>query len=71
MIKTEKTGLLIDIALPDDPNFNTEDTEKLSKYRDQEIGISRMWKLRTKLLSVITGALGKIKRVQVRTFRYT
>jgi len=28
--KTEKTCLLIDIALPDDPNVNTKETEELS-----------------------------------------
>jgi len=31
MIK--KTHLLINIAIPDDANINTKETEKLSKYR--------------------------------------
>ena len=31
--KKEKTCLLIDIAIPDDSNANTKETEKLSKYK--------------------------------------
>jgi len=42
MIKEEKTCLLIDIAIPDDSHFNTRETEKLSKYKDLEIAVSRM-----------------------------
>jgi hypothetical protein len=44
VVKKEKTYLLIDIAIPDDSNVNTEETEKLSKYKDLEIEISRIWK---------------------------
>jgi hypothetical protein len=33
---------LIDIAIPDDSNFNTKETEKLNKYKDLEIEVSRM-----------------------------
>jgi hypothetical protein len=28
---------LIDIAIPDNSNFNTKETEKLSRYKDLEI----------------------------------
>ena len=51
---------MIDIAIPDDFNINTKETEKLSKYKDLEIEVSRMWKVRTKTVPVITGALGTI-----------
>ena len=40
----------------------TKETEKLGKYRDFEIKVSRMWKVR-KFVSVITGALGTIKKL--------
>jgi hypothetical protein len=30
--KNEKTCLLIDVTIPDDPNISTKETEKLSKY---------------------------------------
>jgi hypothetical protein len=32
--KTENTCLLIDIALPDEENINTKETEELSEYKD-------------------------------------
>ena len=44
--KKEKTCLLIDIAIPDDSNVNTKETEKLRK----------------KIVQVIIGALGTIKK---------
>jgi len=67
--KTEKTCLLIDIALPDDANVNTKETDELSKYKDPEIEVSRMWKVRTNTVPVITGALGTITKI--RTFSYS
>jgi len=60
--KTEKTCLLIDVAISDDSNLNTKETEKLSKYKDLEIDVSRMWRLRTKIVPVIIEALGTVKR---------
>jgi hypothetical protein len=59
--KKQKTYVLIDTATPDDSNVNTEETEKLSKYKDMEIDISKKWKLTTKIAPVITGALGTFK----------
>jgi hypothetical protein len=44
--------LLIDTAIPDDSNINTKETEKLSKYKDLEIEVSRMWKVRTKIVPI-------------------
>jgi len=43
MIKKEKSCLLIDIVLPVDSNVNTNEAEKLRKYTDVEIELSRMW----------------------------
>jgi hypothetical protein len=54
--------LLIDIARTNDSNVNTEETEKLRMYKDLEINVSRMWKVRAKIMPAITGALGTIKR---------
>jgi hypothetical protein len=58
----EKTCLPTDIALPDDSNINTKETEKLSKYKHLEIEISRMWRVKTKYVPVIIGTLGTIKK---------
>ena len=60
--KKEKTCLLIDMVIPDYPNVNTKETEKISKYKDLEVEVRRMWKVRTKITPVITGALGTIKK---------
>jgi hypothetical protein len=40
--RKEETCLLIGIAIPDDSNVNTEETEKLRKYKDLMIEFSRM-----------------------------
>jgi len=53
---------MIDIAIPDDFNINTKETEKLSKYKDLEIEVSRMWKVRTKTVPIINGASDTIKK---------
>ena len=60
--KKEKTCLPIDIALLVDSNVNTKETEKLSKLKDLEIKVNSMWKVKTKIVPVITGALGIIKK---------
>jgi hypothetical protein len=39
-----------------------KETEKLAKYQDLQITVSRMWKVRTKIVSVIHGALGTVKK---------
>ena len=58
----EKTCLLIDMSIPTDQNSPAKEFEKLSKYKDLEIEIQRMWKLRTSTVPVIVGALGMIKK---------
>jgi hypothetical protein len=39
--------------MPADSNLNTKDNEKLSKYKELEIEVSRMWRVRTKTVPVI------------------
>ena len=46
----------------DDSNINTKEIEKLSKYKDLKIEVSRMWKVRTEIVPLITGALGTIEK---------
>jgi hypothetical protein len=59
--KEEKTCLLIDTAIRDDSKVDTKETEKLRKDEDREIEVSRMRKVRSKIVPVITGARGRIK----------
>jgi hypothetical protein len=60
MIRKEKICLLIDVAVSDDSNFNTKETENLSMYEDLENDVSRMWEVRTKIVPVILGALERL-----------
>jgi hypothetical protein len=60
--KREKTCLLIDIDIPDDSNVNTTEIEKLTKYKDLDIEIRRMWKVRTKIMPVIIADSATIKK---------
>jgi len=53
--------LLTDIAIPDDSDVNTKETET-KHFKDLVIKVSRMWKVRTKIVPVIIGALGTIKK---------
>jgi hypothetical protein len=54
--------LPIDVTLPVDSNVNTQETTKLSKYKDLEIEVSRMWRVRTTVVPVVIGALETIKK---------
>jgi len=53
---------VINIAVPYDSNVNKKDPDKLSKYKDLVIEVSRMWKVRTKIVPVIIGGLGTIRK---------
>ena len=45
--KKDKTCLLIDMTIPLDTNTSVKTTEKLTKYKDLEIEVQRMWGLKT------------------------
>ena len=45
--KQEETCMLIDMAIPSDRNTSVKVAEKLSKYKDLEIEITKMWELKT------------------------
>ena len=46
------------LAVPSDRNTSVKVDEKLSKYKDLEIEIGRMWKMETETISVVISALG-------------
>jgi hypothetical protein len=50
--KKKKTYILINIAVPDDSNGNTKETEKLNKYKDLEIISCRIWKVKTRIVLI-------------------
>ena len=53
---------MIDMSVPSDSNISAKEFEKRSKYKDLEIEIAKMWKMKTKTIPVIVGALGMIKK---------
>ncbi|KAF7218105.1 putative LOC107393841-like protein [Nothobranchius furzeri] len=60
--KEEKTCLMIDMTIPSEKNVTTKELEKLSKYKDLEIEVTRMWGMKTTTIPVVVGALGLIKK---------
>ncbi|KAL1448423.1 hypothetical protein WDU94_012335, partial [Cyamophila willieti] len=60
--KKKKICLLVDVAVPDDKNVAIKETEKRMKYKDLELEISRMWNTRARIVPVVMGALGTIKK---------
>ena len=56
------TCKLIDTTVPCDKNVSSKEIEKKSKYKDLEIEIKRMWKVKTEVIPIVMGALGTIKK---------
>ena len=50
------------MTIPSDSNVSIKEVEKLSKYEDLEIEVSKMWKMKTTTLPVVISALGVIKK---------
>ena len=45
-----------------DGNISAKESERLSRHKDLEIEIAKMWKMKTKIIPVIVGALSIIKK---------
>ena len=60
--KEDKTCLMIDMTVPSERNVTIKEVEKLSKYKDLEIEVTRMWGMKTTTIPVVIGALGLIKK---------
>ena len=54
--------MLIDVAISGDRNVIKKEVEKILKYKDLTIEIQRMWKVKTRVIPVITGATGTISK---------
>ena len=53
---------MIDVAAPANKNISLKEFQKLSKYKDLETEVTKMWKLKTKTIPVVISALGMIKK---------
>ena len=60
--KREKSCKLIDVKTPADKNASVAEFEKLSKYKDLEIEVERLWHMKTATIPVVIGALGMIRK---------
>ena len=60
--KKENICTLIDVSVPSENNTSIKVAEKISKYKDLEIEINRMWGMKTIVLPIVIGALGLIKK---------
>ena len=56
------TCKLIDMTVPCDKNVSSKEIEKKSKYKNLEIEIQRMWKMKTEVIAIVIGAIGTIKK---------
>ena len=60
--KSDKTTMLLDVAIPSDKNVATKIFEKISKYKDLEIELTKSWNSKTKTIPIIIGSLGIINK---------
>ena len=54
--------MFIDVAILGDRNVIKKEAEKILKYKQLTKEIQRMWKVKTRVISVITGATGTISK---------
>ena len=60
--KKEKKCIMIDMSIPSERNVSIKEVEKLSKYKDLEIEVTKMWQMKTSAVSIVVGALGLVKK---------
>ncbi|XP_053149009.1 uncharacterized protein LOC128343627 isoform X2 [Hemicordylus capensis] len=60
--KKEKQVKIIDIAIPGDSRIEEKEIEKITKYKDLQIEIERLWQKKTKIIPVVIGALGAVPK---------
>ena len=51
---------MIDIVVPSDSNIKKKEYEKLEKYQGLKEEVERTWKVKAKVVPVVTGALGAV-----------
>ena len=70
--KAAKECLPIDVTIPNDKNISLKEVEKVSKYKDLELEIRRMWNTKTRVVTVIIGSAWNLeKRVPRKTEQAT
>ena len=49
----ERTCIMMDVTVSSDENISLKEFQKLSKYRDLEINVTKMWQLKKKIIPVV------------------
>ena len=60
--KREKNCKLTDVKTSADKNVSVAEFEKLSKYKDLEIEVEKLWHMKIVTIPVVVGALRMIKK---------
>nr|XP_054768418.1 uncharacterized protein LOC129275996 [Lytechinus pictus] len=60
IVLKEKECLIIDIAIPGDRRAWRKEEEKIQKYNDLAWELRRIWKVKTKVVPIVIGALGTV-----------
>jgi len=60
--KDNNRALLIDIAVPADARVEEKEQEKMDRYQDLSRKLKRLWKVETKVIPVVVGALQTVTK---------
>ena len=60
--RKENKCIFIDMSVPSERNVASKETEKLSKYKDLETEVTKMWQMKTTVIPVIIGAPGLVRK---------
>ncbi|KAF7643739.1 hypothetical protein LDENG_00234400 [Lucifuga dentata] len=55
--KEQKRAIVTDVAVPADSNIRKKEHEKIEKYQGLKEELERTWKVKSKVVPVVTGAL--------------
>ena len=58
-----KICFIIDVANPGDTRVPKKEIEKIKKYNDLRRELLRLWKVKTKVVPILIGALGTVTKV--------
>ena len=58
--KKDKECMIIDVAVPADSRTWSKEEEKIDKYTELAWELRRMWKVQTRVVPIVIGALGTI-----------
>ena len=56
VVVEDKMALLIDIKVPGDTKVEEKEQEKIDKYQDLARKLNRLWKVKTRMISIAVGA---------------